>query len=76
MIDDRKERLNYISAEYIAVDMLNIIRNGFFLIDPLDKEDLKKAKDYNDETDREILNRFEHIDCTPNCDCKGINLFY
>ena len=38
--------------------------------------DMIDAQVYNNETDEEILDILEHMTCTPNCDCKGINLFY
>jgi len=38
--------------------------------------DMIDAQVYNNDTDDELLDIVDHLNCEPTCDCKGINLFY
>ena len=59
LINDRKRRLNDLSANYVAHDLLDLIWNGGFMVDPLDSKDIQEAKEYNNECDAEIREMFE-----------------
>lgn len=55
LIAERKERLNLIQAEILFQEFVD---NPFFFAEL--PPDIKEAKEYNDETDREILRMFEN----------------
>lgn len=65
LIADRKERLNRFSANSVIRKMKSIFSSGFPFIDPVDtpKEvsDIERAKEDNDESDKESLSKFNMI---------------